>query len=72
MGPENGLERRVWQFYTICDKNQLLKVKKKVAVIPVPKSWDISCKRTICHKILKTTIDRLLYEIFTLPAYTVP
>jgi hypothetical protein len=21
-------ERRVWQFYTICDKNQLLKVKK--------------------------------------------
>jgi hypothetical protein len=21
------LERRVWQFYTICDKNQLLKVK---------------------------------------------
>jgi hypothetical protein len=23
----NGLERRVWQFYTTCDKNQLLKVK---------------------------------------------
>ena len=27
MGPKNSLERRVWQFYTICDENQLLKVK---------------------------------------------
>jgi hypothetical protein len=34
MGPKNGLERRAWQFYTICDKNQLLKVKtEKVTVI---------------------------------------
>jgi hypothetical protein len=30
MGPKNGLlERRVWQFYTICDKNQLLKIKNR-------------------------------------------
>jgi hypothetical protein len=27
MGPKNGLERRFWQFYTICDKNQGLHVK---------------------------------------------
>jgi hypothetical protein len=27
VGPENGLERRAWQFYAICDKNQGLKVK---------------------------------------------
>jgi hypothetical protein len=27
LGPKNVLERRVKQFYTICDKNQLLKVK---------------------------------------------
>jgi hypothetical protein len=27
MGPKNGLERRVWQFYTICDENQRLTVK---------------------------------------------
>jgi hypothetical protein len=39
MGPKNGLERRVWQFYTICDKNQLLKVKiAKVTAILVPRS----------------------------------
>jgi hypothetical protein len=36
MGPKNGLERRVWQFYTICDKNQRLKVKiDKVTAILV-------------------------------------
>jgi hypothetical protein len=39
MGPKNGLERRVWQFYTICDKNQLLKVKiDKVTAILVLRS----------------------------------
>jgi hypothetical protein len=39
MGPKNGLERGVWQFYTICDKNQLLKVKnEKVTVILVLRS----------------------------------
>jgi hypothetical protein len=27
LGPKNGLERRAWQLYTICDKNQLLKSK---------------------------------------------
>jgi hypothetical protein len=27
LGPKNGLERRAWQFYTICDKNPGLKVK---------------------------------------------
>jgi hypothetical protein len=27
LGPKNGLERRAWQFYAICDKNQGLKVK---------------------------------------------
>ena len=29
MGSKNRLERRVCQFYTICDKNQLIKLKKK-------------------------------------------
>jgi hypothetical protein len=39
MGPKNGLERRVWQFYTICDKNQRLKVKiHKVTAILVLRS----------------------------------
>jgi hypothetical protein len=42
--PQNGLERRVWQFFTICDKIQLLKVKiEKVTVILVLRSWDASC-----------------------------
>ena len=37
MGPKNGLERRAWQFYAICDKNQGLKVKiDEVTVILVP------------------------------------
>ena len=37
MGPKNGLERRVWQFYAICDENQGLKVKiDKVTSILVP------------------------------------
>ena len=39
MGPNNGLERRAWQFYTICDTNQGLKVKMdEVTAIPVPRS----------------------------------
>jgi hypothetical protein len=39
LGSKNGLERRVWQFYIICDKNQLLKVTiDKVTVILVPRS----------------------------------
>jgi hypothetical protein len=39
LGPKNGLERCVCQFYTICDKNQLLKVKNdKVAAVLVPRS----------------------------------
>ena len=46
--PKNGLERRVWQFYTICDENQLLKVKveKVMAVlvleVKVPRWLDFS------------------------------
>jgi hypothetical protein len=36
LGPKYGLERRVWQFYTICDKNQGLNVKiDKVTAILV-------------------------------------
>jgi hypothetical protein len=27
LGPKNGLERRVWQFYTICDKKSASKTK---------------------------------------------
>jgi hypothetical protein len=43
-GPKNGLERRVSQFYTICDKNQLLnKNIGKVMAILVLRSWDVSC-----------------------------
>jgi hypothetical protein len=39
LGPKNGLERRAWQFYTICDKNQGLKVKiGEVTAIPVHRS----------------------------------
>jgi hypothetical protein len=40
MGPKNGLERRAWQFYEICDKNQGLNVKKndEVTVNLVPRS----------------------------------
>jgi hypothetical protein len=35
---KNGLERHVWQFYAICDKNLLLKVKiVKVMAILVPR-----------------------------------
>ena len=37
MGPKNGLERRAWQSYAICDKNQGLKVKiDEVTVNLVP------------------------------------
>jgi hypothetical protein len=37
MVPKNGLERYIWQFYTICDKNQLLKLKiGKFMAILVP------------------------------------
>jgi hypothetical protein len=44
MGPENGLERRVWQFYTICDKKSASKSKKidKVTAILVPRSGGAS------------------------------
>jgi hypothetical protein len=43
MGPKNGLERRVSQFYAICDKNQGLKVKiAKVMAILVPRWLDSS------------------------------
>jgi hypothetical protein len=42
---KNGLERRVSQFYTICDKNQLLnKNNGKVMAILVLRSWDASCQ----------------------------
>jgi hypothetical protein len=45
-GTQNGLGSRVWQFYTICDKNQLLKLKfVKVMAILVPRwlnfSWQV-------------------------------
>jgi hypothetical protein len=39
MGPKNSLERRAWQSYTICDKNQGLKVKNdEVTANLVPRS----------------------------------
>jgi hypothetical protein len=45
LGPKNGLERHAWQFYTICDKNQLLKVKiEKLTIILVPQ---ISCRPAV-------------------------
>jgi hypothetical protein len=34
MGPKNGLERRAWEFYTICDKIQDLKVKIDEGIDP--------------------------------------
>ena len=40
---KNGLERRVWQFYTICDKNRLLKIKIGIDMaILVPRWLDFS------------------------------
>jgi hypothetical protein len=40
-GPKNGLERRVSQFYTICDKNQRLDTNiGKVTAVLVIRSWD--------------------------------
>jgi hypothetical protein len=40
-GPKNGLERRVSQFYAICDKNQLLNTNiVKVTAFLVLRSWD--------------------------------
>ena len=40
-GPKNGLERRVSQFHTICDKNQLLNINiEKVMAFLVLRSWD--------------------------------
>jgi hypothetical protein len=46
-GQKNGLERRVWPFYTACDKNQLLKVKiEKFTVFLVLRSWDANCLAT--------------------------
>ena len=61
LGPKNGLERRVWQFYTICDKNQLLKVKIEiVTVILVLISWDASCRR---HRALWKSFHGALGEI---------
>ena len=54
LGPKNGLERRVWQFYTICDKNLLLKPKtRKVMAILVPRwldsSWQVRLQ--MCLKV---------------------
>jgi hypothetical protein len=38
-------DRRVSQFYTICDKNQLQdKNVEKFLAILVPRSWDVSCQ----------------------------
>ena len=38
---KNGLERRVSQFYTICDKNLLLNTNiEKVTAVLVLRSWD--------------------------------
>jgi hypothetical protein len=54
-----GLERRVWQFYTICDKNQLLNVKtEKVMAILVPRWLDLSCqvRLQMCLKICMAKI----------------
>jgi hypothetical protein len=55
MGPKNYLERPVWQFYTICDKNQLLKIKiEKVTAIlespdpGVPATVDIGLCAKVC------------------------
>jgi hypothetical protein len=44
LGPKNGLERRAWQFYTISDENQGLKVKiDEVTADLVPRSGQTSC-----------------------------
>jgi hypothetical protein len=57
LGPKNGLrlERRVWQFYTICDKNQLLKLKiDKVTAILVPRAGGASAATAdigLCAKV---------------------
>ena len=61
--PKNGLERRVWQIYTICDKNQVLKVKiAKVTAILVPRSGGASsCSR---HRALRKSLYGAVWWIF--------
>jgi hypothetical protein len=63
MGHKNGLERRVWQFYTICDKNQLLKVKigkVMLMAILVPRwldfSWQVRLRMCLKFCMVKVTI----------------
>ena len=69
MGPKNGLKRRVWQFYIICDKNQLLKVKiEKVTVTLVLRSRDASCRR---HRALRNSLHGSMWN-FRKPAVTFP
>jgi hypothetical protein len=65
-GPKNGLERRALQFYTICDKNQVLKVKiDKVTAILVPRSGGASCRR---HRALRKSLYGAVWWIFRKPA----
>ena len=59
MGCKNGLERRVWQFYTICDKNRLLKVKIEIDMaILVPRWLDFSwqVRLQMCLKVCMVKI----------------
>ena len=59
LGCKTGLERRVWQFYTICDKNRLLKVKiEKVMAILVPRWLDFSwqVRLQMCLKVCMVKI----------------
>ena len=70
LGPKTGLERRVWQSYTICDKNQLLNEKKwdeKVTVILVLRSWNTSCR---WNRALRKSFYGALWSKRTVPAVT--
>jgi hypothetical protein len=62
MGPKNCLERRAWQFYTICDKNKGLKVKiDEVTANLVPRSGQASCS---WHWALRKSLYGALWWIF--------
>ena len=71
LGPKNGLERRVWQFYTICDKNQGLKVKTdKVTAILVPRSGVASAENPNLIWALRKSFYGALWSKRTVPAVT--
>jgi hypothetical protein len=68
--PKNGLERRIWQFYTIYDKNQLLnKNIKNDMTILIPRWLDFGCQvlsRTMCPNV--TVVD----SVFVWAAFRKP